>query len=153
MINWKVSFETFTMATMQVSRLRKNLIFCLQPMKFEKIMHQRIRAKQAHDVSTMEWHGTTVASRSVVHYQKTPESLQKLPKFSLNFSDTNQNQITKVEGFLCCKKKNLNGREVTTWIKHIRKLQDLVECLRRRAAAKQNRAWRLITTVYLITGN
>ena len=35
------------MESMQVSRLRKNWIVCIQPIKFEKISDQPIRAKQA----------------------------------------------------------------------------------------------------------
>ena len=47
MINCIVLFETFTVESMQVSRLRKNWIVCIQPIKFEKISDQPIRAKQA----------------------------------------------------------------------------------------------------------
>ena len=43
MINRIVSFETLTMETSQVSRLRKNWIVCFQPIKFEKISDQPIR--------------------------------------------------------------------------------------------------------------
>ena len=42
-----VSFETFIMETTQVSRLRKNWIVCFQPIKFEKLINQPIRAMQA----------------------------------------------------------------------------------------------------------
>ena len=54
MINWIVSFETFTIDTTQVSRLRKNRIVCFQPIKFEKIMDQPIRAKQMSVLAP--WH-------------------------------------------------------------------------------------------------
>ena len=61
------------MATIQVSRLRKNWIVCLQPIKFEKILNQQIRAMQTYRVSM------TVA----FIFRKR----KKLPNFSLNFSE------------------------------------------------------------------
>ena len=61
MINWIVSFETFTKETMQVYRLRENWIVCFQPIKFKKINDQPIRAKQASASAgwcdmTRQWH-------------------------------------------------------------------------------------------------
>ena len=53
-------------------------------------MNQPNRAKQPY--ASAPWRDmTTVASRSAVHFQKRPEFSQKLLNFSLNFSDTNQN--------------------------------------------------------------
>ena len=70
------------MKTTQVSRLRENWIVCFQPIKFEKIMDQPIKAKQV---------SASAPSRCGVRFQKMPKFSQKLPNISRNFRDTNQN--------------------------------------------------------------
>ena len=64
------------METTQVSRLRKKKLDSLSSVNQIRGNNESAKFSQ---------------SRSAVNFQKTPEFSQKLPNFSLNFSDTNQN--------------------------------------------------------------
>ena len=77
------------METTQVSRLRKNWIVCFQPINFEKISDQPIRAKHASAYAGWRDNDTTVASRCGVHFQKS--FLKNFQIFLGILSDANQN--------------------------------------------------------------
>ena len=78
------------MVTTQVSRLKKKLDNLSLANKIRENNESAKQSKTTVRVSAMR-DMTTVASRSAVHFQKRPEFSQKLLNFSLNFSDTNQN--------------------------------------------------------------
>ena len=142
MINWIVSvFETFTMATTQVPRLRKYWIVCLQPIKFEKNMDQPIRAKQA----PRQYYGVTSRGSRIALW-----SFLKNWQIFLRISAT-ITRITKAGGFLCF--KNLNGRKVKCEgeQEHIKtEHKDMVDYLQWviSAAPRSKIIWKLILTVY-----
>ena len=89
------------METTQASRLRKNWIVCFQPIKFEKIMDQSIRDKQA--AASALWRNMTRQSHPAVEYFTFSENARVSAAIS---------RITKAEGFLCFKEKNLKCRKV-----------------------------------------
>ena len=135
MINWIVSFETFTMETWQVSRLRKNWKVCFQPIKLKKIMDQPIRAKQ----TSRQHHGVTLDDSCIAPWS----SFRKRQSFLKNcqiFLGTLR--ITKAEVFPCFKKKNLNGSHKVkshkvnkNTLKLSTKTCHMVECLQRVVSA------------------
>ena len=86
MTNWLVSFETFTMATKQVSRLRKKLY----SLSSANQIRENNRSAKAN-VLLPRHHAGVICDDSGVDFQNTSEFSQKLPIFCLNFSDTNQN--------------------------------------------------------------
>ena len=76
-----------------------------QSIKFEKIMNQAISVKQTYTSTPwrdMTGHDTTVTS-GYGDVRVFSEIAKVFPEFT---------RITKAEGFLRCKKKNLNGRDV-----------------------------------------
>ena len=139
MINWIVSFETFTMETSQVSRLRKNWKVCLQPIKLKKIMDQPIRAKQ----TSRQHHGVTLDDSRIAPWSsfRKRQSFLKNCQIFLGISAT-LTRITKAEVFLCFKKKNLNGSHKVkshkvnkNTLKLSTKTCHMVECLQRVVSA------------------
>ena len=55
------------------------------------MISQSEQSKHPRSQDGVTRHDTTVASRCVVHFQKTPEFSQKLPNLLRNFSDTSLN--------------------------------------------------------------
>ena len=74
-----------------MSRLRKNCIACFQPIKFEKIMDQPIRAKQASVPAP--WRDMTQQSQMALWspFSENTRVFSKLSNLSQNFSNTDQN--------------------------------------------------------------